>query len=604
MKPNVKKILVAAGIFIVYLFDCACAGTLPSTAKLVPPETVFLADVDNFSQLKAQFEKTNLYKLYKDPAMAAFVENAKAKLKERIQKFDENDIFRTFFNTGILPQGRVAVALVLNEQTKDSNEPPVLMITQWGEKIDKVKESVKTMLKKNAELGGHQKRSEDYRGVSIGIALDEEAKPFNYCFIEDCFMVCPNIDLLKFVIAHIKGASSPTLADDSDYIATIGAIGPYHSIDFYVNIKQIIKTILSEDTTGKAQTVMANLGLDNVTSFGCSASFARMPGTSFSGKALLKINGAKKGICKMLDIESAVVRAPRFIPASACSAVFLNLNIKKAYGELGNILGSFSPQAAAWMYVPLPTSSSPDEPGLKIKDDIIDYLGSQIVIARSINKPFSARSVPTETFVAFAVDNAKALEKSLSLLHSKLIAPNNPDARRELLGHTIYVVRPPALPFFSGGRTPMQAPVVPRAPQAPAFAFTITDTYLIFGVESTVERAIRTLSTTGGTSMASAKWFTTAKLAIPSVVGMATMEDDAAASELLWWMMKESGVKTSGLVLTGLAGLNELIKSTCALLPEFGTVRKYFGLSASYGVSRPDGFFFGFKYLIPSGARQ
>jgi hypothetical protein len=35
------------------------------------------------------------------------------------------------------------------------------------------------------------------------------------------------------------------------------------------------------------------------------------------------------------------------------------------------------------------------------------------------------------------------------------------------------------------------------------------------------------------------------------------------------------------------------------LLPEFETVRKYFGLSAYYGVSRSDGFFFEFKYLNP-----
>ena len=34
-----------------------------------------------------------------------------------------------------------------------------------------------------------------------------------------------------------------------------------------------------------------------------------------------------------------------------------------------------------------------------------------------------------------------------------------------------------------------------------------------------------------------------------------------------------------------------------SLLPEFGAVRKYFGLSAFYGLSRQDGFFFELKYL-------
>jgi hypothetical protein len=609
MIRTAKKIFIAVIVSIVCVFPRAQAGTLPKTAKLVPPETVLLLDVDDFSQLKTQFEKTSPYKLYKDPAMAAFVEAAETKLREKVKELDENHIFRTFFDAGVLPQGKVAVALVLNEQTKEVKEPPFVIITQWGEKIDKIKEAVKTMLKKNVELGGHQKKSEDYRGVTIGIAVDEHSTPFNHCFIEDCFIASTNIDLLKFIIAHIKGAGSPTLADDSSYTATTKAVGPYHDIDFYVNIKQIVKIVLSEDTTGKAKTTMANLGLDNVTSLGCSIGLARSPGSSCSGKALLKIEGTKKGICKMLEVESSAVRPPRFVPASACSAMFFNLNIKKAYNELANILNSFNPMYTAWMYTPLPTSSSPDEPGLQIKGDIIDHLGAQIVIAQSINKPFSAHSPPSETFVALAVNNAKALEKSLSLFHSKLIAPNNPDARRELLGHTIYVISLPALPFFPGERTPMQTPAVPTAPQRPTFAFTITDTHLIFGVESTVERAIRALSSTGDVSMGSAKWFTTAKSAIPSVVGLASLEDSAASSELLWWLMKQGkkalwgpNIQPTGdspSIKFGPMEAGELFNFS--LLPEFDTVRKYFGLGASYGISSPDGFFFEFKYLNPTG---
>jgi len=38
------------------------------------------------------------------------------------------------------------------------------------------------------------------------------------------------------------------------------------------------------------------------------------------------------------------------------------------------------------------------------------------------------------------------------------------------------------------------------------------------------------------------------------------------------------------------------------LLPEFNTVRKYFGLSVFYGISTPEGFFFEFKNIDSSGA--
>ena len=601
--------LLATFALMTYALTSAQAKVLPKTAGLLPPETVLLVDVENFSRLNTQFEKTSPYKLYKDPAMAAFIDNFKSKWREKVGKPD-NEVVKTVVDDKVLPQGRLALALVLNKQALKAKEPTAFFIIQWGEKIDRIKEAVEKTIRKAVEDGLHQK-TENYRAVSINTIIAEDSKrlgygfssTLHYSFLGDCLMGSEDIEVLKFAIAHLQGATSPTLSNTSDYTSAIKSIGPYHDIDIYVNIKQIIKTILSEDTTGRMRTTMANLGLDNVTSLGCSIGLAQSPGSSCCGKAFLKVEGAKKGICKMLALESAVVRSPRFIPASACSATFLNLNIRKVYDELANILNSFSPMYSAWMYTPLPTSSSPDEPGLQIKGDIINHLGPQIVVAQSISKPFSTHSSPSETFVAFAVSNAKALEKSLSLIHSKLIAPNNPDARRELLGHTIYIVALPALPFMTGGKTPMQAPSGAVGPQT-AFAFTITDTHLIFGAEPTVERAIRTLSSTSDASMSSAKWFNTAKSAIPSVVGLASMGDNAASGELLWWMMKESGkVKTSITIGLGPRGLNELIHSSSNLLPEFDAVRKYFGLSAFYGVSRPDGFFFEFKYLNPGEAK-
>jgi hypothetical protein len=583
----------------------ARAKALPRTAKLLPPETILLMNIDDFQQLKTQFEKTSLYKLYKDPAMAAFVDDAKAKWREKIQKLDENDIFKAIFSTDVWPQGRVAAALVLNQQGKDFNEPPLVTITQWGEGIDKIKEAVDKMLKKNIELGGHQKRSEDYRGVSIEITIDENSSELNHCFIDDSFVAATNLDLLKFVIAHIKGAGSPTLADDTDYNAAMKTVGPHHDIDFYINIKQIIKTILAEDSAGEAHKWTANLGIDNIAALSCSVAVGRSPGNSASAKAFLKINGAKKGICKMLETESAGFNPPPFIPASAYSVTFFNLNIKKAYDELYGILYSFNPQYAAMMQA-MDLPDSPDgEPGVRLKSDIISHLGSQIVFSQSVNKPFSNSSMPTESLVALAVNDRKTIEKSLSLLHSKMIAANNPDARRELLGHTIYLLGPLALPFFTPGMTPMQAHSESNAPQTPTLAFTVTDTHLIFASEPVVERAIRALSSAGASPVGSAKWFTSAKSAVPSVVGMAALEDSAASSEIFWWMAKQSSKAESSAAQAGPAStkfspmeIGKLVNFD--LLPQFDAVRKYFGLSAFYGISTSEGFFFEFKNINPT----
>jgi hypothetical protein len=597
------------------------AAELPETARLLPPETVVLLDIDNFTRLEQQFKKTSLYQLYKDPAMAAFLDDFKAKWKEEARG-SKDEFARIIADAAALPQGRAAVALVFDEQTIDANEPPILLIAEWDERTEKVKEAIGKMVEKAVEDGARRK-TEDYRGVSITTITIESSTALSYCFIDDCLIGSMLPDVLKFVIAHIKGAGSPTLADDDDFTATTRAVGPpaEGQIDLYVSIKQAIKAMTAVDDTGKTKTMITNLGLDNVTSLGCSIDLARGPGGSSFGKAFLKIDGDKKGICKMLDMESAALRVPQFVPASAYSVSFINLNFKKAYNELAGILSRVLPQFAMLMYIPLTPPGPQGEPPLQLQNGIIDHLGSQIIIAQSIDKSSSGatgetqRPAAAESLVAVAVNNRNALEKTLLLLHN-MVAPNNPDARRELLGHTIYLVDVSGLlpGFISPPRTPVQAPVAPGTARLPRLAFTVTDTHLIFASEAAVERAIRALSNTEAEPLRSAKWFTEAKSNIPSVVGLADLQNSAASGEQFWTTLRESkepgeGEDSSAQLGVGAgsgSALPLLMLSQAgpdmfdfSLLPEFDAVRKYFGLSAFYGISRPDGFFFEFKYLNP-----
>jgi hypothetical protein len=625
-KPHFLPMLLCSCALMLFYSSTSARAllTLPDSARLIPSETILLVDIHDFSQLKRQFEKTSFYKLGKDPAMQPFIDNFKTGWQEKIRKQD-NEVFRIIADADALPQGRVALALILNEQTKDANEPPLLLITQWGQTISKIKQAVEKTVEKAIENGAHRK-SEDYRGVDIITIIREPSKFLSYCFIDDSLIGAVNPDLLKFVIAHMKGASSQTLANDADYTATMKAVesSAGEQIDVYINIKQIVKTVIAEDDTGKAKTRIGNLGLDNVTSFGCSIGPGSPPDTSGGasyGKACLKIRGEKKGVCKMLEMESAAFKAPQFIPSSAYSVLFVNLNIKKAFDELGNILSRFSPQLAAIMYMPLLPPSPQGEPPLQLKSDIVDHIGSQIIIARNVSEDTSDVGTPKpgSSLIAMAIDNRGALEKSLSILHSKILAPNNPDARRQLLGHTIYVLDLKSFlpPFMPGEKRPMQIIGDPKSPKMPKLAFTVTDTHLVFASESAVEQAVRALNSTESISLGSAKWFNRAKSTIPSVMGLASLQNYADSGEVFWAELRELkkqagkskdtdsgtvvgvGIKPGSLFPKLIFSQEGFDLFDFSLLPEFDAVRKYFGLSAFYGLSRPDGFFFEFKYLNP-----
>jgi len=610
------RILTAAGVFAVFILSGAGAGTLPETAKLLPPETVFLLKIDNFEQLKAQFEKTTFYKLYKDPAMTAFVEDCKRKSRQKTAQL-QGALPDALLDGDILPKGRLCFALVLDRRAVDANEPSALVAVQFGDNISRAKELTEKTVKEAIENGSHR-RTENYRGLSIETITAKDSSrlgygfssTLSYCFIDDCLLGSEDIELLKFAIAQVQGSGGTTLADDQDYIAATAAVGPYHDIDLFINIKQLVKVVAGEDTTGQARREIAALGFDGVAAAAWSLGLARIPGRAWSGKAIVRINGAKRGICKILEFKSTVFRTPAFIPAPAYLVTIINMDINKAYNELYNLLSVLEPAAAAAMNTPiLPPAGPQQPPQIQLKSDIIEYLGSQIVISQSLNKSSSPLPVPQYLF-AVGVNNRDALEKSMSLLHSRLLAFNNPDARRELLGHTIYLVEPRAFPWFRPGPAPLQAPGGTEAKQMPVPAFTVTDTHLIFGLESTVEAAIRLLVGTDVASVESAEWFQHAKSSVPSTVGLAGMENTAVSIELFWKLLKQSAKKQDkdSSMPTGPNPRLQFARTGLemfdpGLLPEFDVVRKYFGSSIFYAISRPDGFFFEFTYLTAPADR-
>ncbi|MHC4566244.1 MAG: DUF3352 domain-containing protein [Planctomycetota bacterium] len=559
-------------LLCVYALALLCSpvgvrAALPKTAKLLPPDTVLLVNIEDFSQLKGQFEKTDLFKLYKDPSMAAFIDNFKTNLEQKIKDSD-SELAEIITDAATLPQGKAALALVLNEKVIDADEPPVLLITEWGSKVAQVKDVVEKVVAKSVEEREARRQTEDYRGVGITSMSGKDSGAISYCFIDDAMILSANTESLKFVIAQAKGAGSQTLADSDDFNSTLRAVsssGP-GQIDVYVNIKQIIQTVTTKDEAGKLKTILTNLGLDNVTSFALSIDVGSGPGGSTSGKALLKVDGAKKGLLKLLEVETGPIQVPGFVSQSANSVSVVNLNMKKAFDEMAKILTAFSPQMAMMINMPLSPPGPQGEPPLQLKTGIFDHLGSQIVIAQSMDGSAASaagQGMPQpDSLVALATTNRAALEKTLLLLHSTMIAPGKADARRELLGHTIYRIdlggMMPGMGGAPGARAPMmQAPAQAGAPEMPKLAFTVTDSHLIFASEDAVERAVRTLSGGGNESVASAKWFAQAKATIPSTVGMAGLQNGEASGEFLWSMLRnmKTPPKGAGMTPTGMAGI-------------------------------------------------
>jgi len=85
----------------------------------------------------------------------------------------------------------VAVALIFDKQMPDANEP-ILVVAQWGDKIDKVKELTDQIVRKAVEDGA-RRQTEDYRSVDITTIEKNPTDALNYCFIDDCLLRRPEL---------------------------------------------------------------------------------------------------------------------------------------------------------------------------------------------------------------------------------------------------------------------------------------------------------------------------------------------------------------------------------------------------------------------------
>ena len=206
-----------------------------------------------------------------------------------------------------------------------------------------------------------------------------------------------------------------------------------------------------------------------------------------------------------------------------------------------------------------------------------------------------------DTVVCIAHTDARSLESSLSRVHEFFIGKGMPESSKDFLGHKIYLVSNPMLnPALSAPMIDNHQQQDLAAAEVPAMGFTVTDTHLVFGTQASLERLIRKMNSSGNATMASAEWFKKAKSSIPAMVGMAGMSDEVAYYENTWKLLKNLSsdqleqIKQNNLGLLPGKGLEIFDFS---LLPDFDSVKKYFGVSASYGISRDDGFYMEFKSI-------
>lgn len=513
--------------------------------------------------------------------------------------------------------------------THEVTEPTAyfVAILDMGQNLDKLKTILTRHAAKAVEKGA-KRQQEPFRGLEMEIitypapeapdrpvyAAPQQPDPLCYAFDGQTALLSSNPQLLKDVLARLAGAETDSLADDLAMNNTLRALDAPGDAYFYLNIASLInslKATAKPEEQPEVDKVMNALGFDNVVGLGIVAQLAPTDAEELRFKGLLTIDGPKRGIPAIITPASASTTGHRLLTRGLASFSVANYDPAQIYNHIAQIVQTISGKNMDMMVQQMMTMTTMNDPEgrppVDLHKEIIDQLGSPLTVMTRFDQPYTDPKA-SRTSVALGVRDPAVLDTALGRIHKAIFAGNK-DLRRELLGTNIFILKGiPMLDMMMGGM-PSDEPENPNLDDT-AMALAVTGSNLVIGRVSAVEQAVRNQRRTDLESIQTDLMYSHASRFLPAQAGAWGYENYQTAAELVWVQLKDAASKAgeesddedeegfdSFFGAFGAFPTKELVEELEGIcdfntLPDFATVRKYFGAGLSYLEGTDDGIWF------------
>jgi hypothetical protein len=161
--------------------------------------------------------------------------------------------------------------------------------------------------------------------------------------------------------------------------------------------------------------------------------------------------GARKGLFKILAVDTKDASPPPFIPADAVDFSRWRIDLQKAWTAIEAMLAEISPASSGVIKLLLDTAGKEKDPNFDLRKVVLANLGDDLISyeksGRGVTSPLDRPGI-----TLIGAKNADQLANSLKALTS-IIPPNLAKySEREFLGRTIYSFTWPALSVDSRPR--------------------------------------------------------------------------------------------------------------------------------------------------------
>ena len=454
--------MVMAGTAIFLLAASFVSAAIPPAEALLPSDTLLVFSVPDFSALSQKTQQSPQWLLWNDPAMKPFRADFTAKWDQKFVAPLEKSLGIRIADYLPLLQGQLTFAITQNGWGQTQHvAPAMVLLLDAGSKGDLLATNVAALKQRWTDSGKGLRtvRIEDIN-FSMLMLSSNSPMPFSSVFSPAGTASTPAVYIGQFksllivgtsekavgsVAAHLHGGANPSLSQNAQFAST--QLSQFYKTPLYYgwfNADAFFNGILKLQASGP----MAISWNDIITSSGLSG----LKSVSFSYResrdgAQVEFYAAapestRQGLLKMFAAAPKDANPPPFVPAAATKFWRWRVDGQKSWTELKRTLDTVSPGVLDRFIQLANATGQQQDPNFDIRKDLIANLGDDWMCYTMAPNGHTLTDLNNEPWMfLFSANNADHAALAIKTLASTM--PGDQAKTRDFLGRKIYSISLP-----------------------------------------------------------------------------------------------------------------------------------------------------------------
>ncbi len=391
-------------------------AAVPPAEQLLPAETVLMLTVPDWTKTAAAYVESPTGQLWRDSEMKAFREKFLNQLQNQVFAPLERELGIKWSDYVDLLRGQATLAILLKPGDSPSKPTPGwLMLLDAKDKGDQLKKNLADLKKKWLDSGKQVKSEKirDFEFSTLVFTPDDFTKALRRAFqgdkgaeasaapvksdekiemtfgqVDSVLLVGSHTQDLEKVVVRLTAGQSSVLSDQADFQANQTLLR--NALVFgWLNFQPVISVmnkIMTEATASgraanpimpKIDKVFSAVGLDGLKSLAGSLT-ANAEG-EYVQLSLNVPSSGRKGLFKILTIESKDANPPPFVPSDVVKFNRWRMDGQNAWGTIESMVAEISPEINGIFQMYLGAAGKDKDPNFDLKKSLIANLGNDLI---------------------------------------------------------------------------------------------------------------------------------------------------------------------------------------------------------------------------------